>query len=365
MQPVTHFLVGRTDLRACHFEEEAQPPEVKPGEVLLKVDRFAFTANNVTYGAFGDAMSYWSFFPAPAPAFGRIPVWGFADVAASLAPGIAEGERIYGYLPMSTAFKVQAANIKPGYFYDGAAHRQDLSPFYNQYLRCAADPAYDPAQEDYQMLFKPLFTTAFLIEDMLREKEWFGAEQIIISSASAKTSIGLAFLLKQKSGAAIKTAGLTSAANRTFVEGLGCYDEVIVYEELASLGGAAKAVLVDIAGNGEVRRRVHERLGDRLALSLLVGGAHWDKGQPGAGGSLPGPEPEFFFAPTEIGKRIEAWGAGGFQSRLAEAWNGFAAFAAGWMTVTSGSGRAAIEQVYRHMLAGTARPEEGHILSFE
>jgi len=33
-----------------------------PGQVLLTVDHFAFTSNNVTYAAFGSAMKYWNFF---------------------------------------------------------------------------------------------------------------------------------------------------------------------------------------------------------------------------------------------------------------------------------------------------------------
>ena len=37
--------------------------EIELGEVLLSIDAFAFTANNVTYAMFGDAMNYWQFFP--------------------------------------------------------------------------------------------------------------------------------------------------------------------------------------------------------------------------------------------------------------------------------------------------------------
>ena len=47
------------------------------------MDKFALTANNVTYAAFGDAMHYWKFFPGPDDESGRVPVWGFADVADS------------------------------------------------------------------------------------------------------------------------------------------------------------------------------------------------------------------------------------------------------------------------------------------
>ena len=48
----------------------------------LRVERFGLTANNVTYGAFGDQLGYWQFFAAP-EGWGRIPVWGFGEVVAS------------------------------------------------------------------------------------------------------------------------------------------------------------------------------------------------------------------------------------------------------------------------------------------
>ena len=60
------FLVKRDDLKTFSFEPSprAEDVDLADGEVLLKVDRFAFTANNVTYGVVGDRFSYWDFFPA-------------------------------------------------------------------------------------------------------------------------------------------------------------------------------------------------------------------------------------------------------------------------------------------------------------
>ena len=56
----------------------------------LKTERFALTANNITYAAFGEAMKYWQFFPAD-EGFGCIPVWGFATVVESRCTGITPG----------------------------------------------------------------------------------------------------------------------------------------------------------------------------------------------------------------------------------------------------------------------------------
>ena len=85
--------------------------------MLLAIDRFSFTANNITYAALGDAFKYWNFFPAEHP-WGQIPVWGFADVAASRHPEITEGTRVYGYLPMARQLKVEPGRVSKSGFTD-------------------------------------------------------------------------------------------------------------------------------------------------------------------------------------------------------------------------------------------------------
>src|SRR5690242_13818907 len=95
---IADFLVDRRDLRRTTIEHGPDPRDVAlaPGRVLLAIDAFALTANNVTYAVFGDAMRYWQFFPAH-DEWGRIPVWGFADVVRSAHDDVPVGERVYGY----------------------------------------------------------------------------------------------------------------------------------------------------------------------------------------------------------------------------------------------------------------------------
>ena len=52
----TDFVVARTDLQQCKFIETQLPDAAAlPDEALLiKVDRFALTANNITYAALGE-----------------------------------------------------------------------------------------------------------------------------------------------------------------------------------------------------------------------------------------------------------------------------------------------------------------------
>ncbi|MEO8606093.1 MAG: DUF2855 family protein, partial [bacterium] len=193
MSEPVDFVVNRSDLRQCKVVAAALRP-LADGEVRLRVDRFAFTANNVTYGAVGDMIGYWNFFPA-ADGWGRIPVWGFADVGESRCAALPAGERVYGYLPMSTQLIVQPAPVSPGSFFDAAPHRAALPAVYNQYTRLAADPLYERADEAHLALLRPLFTTSFLLEDFLAEHDDFAARNIVLTSASSKTALGLAQLL--------------------------------------------------------------------------------------------------------------------------------------------------------------------------
>ncbi len=99
------FIVDRSDFSQCKFVDVARP-ELKSGQVLITVSKFAFTANNITYAFAGDMLSYWNFFPAQ-EGWGRIPIWGIGVVAESMHEGLQVGDRYYGYFPMSTWLVVQ------------------------------------------------------------------------------------------------------------------------------------------------------------------------------------------------------------------------------------------------------------------
>ena len=57
---------------------------LEAGQARLIVQKFGFSTNNISYVQFGDMMSYWDFFPAE-DGWGRVPVWGFAEVVESKA----------------------------------------------------------------------------------------------------------------------------------------------------------------------------------------------------------------------------------------------------------------------------------------
>jgi hypothetical protein len=357
----TDFVVARNDLQQCKFIETYLPDAAAlPAEALLiKVDRFALTANNITYAVLGDQLKYWQLFPAPQN-FGIIPVWGFGEVIASRLPAISEGERLFGYFPMATRLVIEAADVSKRGLRDAAAHRQGVAPVYNAYARISDDPAFASRQGDYQALLRPLFMLSFLVDDFLSENKFYGAQSVMLSSASSKTAFGLAHLLHTLRKD-IKVIGLTSAANTDFVKSLGCYDEVVTYDAVASLPPDRPVALVDMAGNSELRAKLHRHFGNGMKYSGRIGLTHRSSSPDEP--QLPGAKPTWFFAPDQIRKRAKEWGPGGIDTRFSAAWSGFAPKLDRWLKVTEGRGEGPVKQIYLDTLAGRVPPDQGHILS--
>lgn len=358
----TNFLISRSDVHEHRFSD-ARIPEPADGEVVLEIERFGLTANNITYAVLGDAMSYWEFFPSGEEGWGRMPVWGFAAVAASKHADLAEGMRVYGYLPPSTHLLVVPDRVDERGFLDASPHRASLPSAYQRYRRTDADPAYAADREDEQVIFWPLFYTSFLLDDFLADEDYFGAATIVLSSASSKTALIAAHQLAQRSE--IELVGLTSEGNADFVRGLKLHDQVLTYDEVASLPTEG-VVYADFSGDADLRRAVHEHCGSGLAHSAAIGATHWDEmagaGIAGAGGT-PGPEPRLFFAPDRIRKRGKDWGPAELERRVAAAWHPFAEWSGEWLDVRRGEGREALEQAYREVLDGDIGPEVGPVLT--
>ena len=369
------LFIARATLGQAHLGPDPDAPAQRPlapGQARLAVDSFALTANNITYAAFGEAMKYWQFFPAgPAAsgaALGCLPVWGFATVAESLAEGVAVGRRLWGYFPAGTHLVVEPARVSAAGFVDGSAHRQELASVYNQYVFCDADPDWSPALEGLQAVLRPLFLTAFLLDDFLADQGFFGARQLLLSSASSKTALATAHCLAQRRGSpqAPRIVGLTSAANAEFVRSLGCYDTVLTYEQWPAELGPAPAAYVDFAGNAALRRRIHTHFADTLMFSSSIGGTHWDA--LGSARDLPGPRPTLFFAPAQAKARSapppQGWGGAELQRRMGQAWAQFIAQvqAGHWVRIVHRRGAAAALQAYAEMLAGRTDAGEGLML---
>ena len=366
----TTLLVRKDKLPVTHLQVAADTP-LADGQVRVRIAHFALTSNNITYAAFGDAMNYWQFFPVASPdglPWGCIPVWGFGDVVQSLHPGVAIGERLYGYWPMASQAVLQPAKLSAAAFSDGAPHRASLHAVYNQYQRCNADPYYTATTESLQALLRPLFLTAWLIDDFLVDNAFFGTTSgkqrgvMLLSSASSKTAYATAAQLAKRPE--VEVIGLTSAANVAFCNSLGVYSRVLTYGQVDTLPADTPCVYVDFAGNGALRQAIHSRF-EKLAYSCAIGGTHVQ--QLAGARDLPGPKATLFFAPAQVKKRSADWGPAEFGQRLVNAWHGFRAqvtdTAAPWLVVQTHVGTNAVQAAYATVLGGKGDPRQGHMLS--
>jgi NADPH:quinone reductase-like Zn-dependent oxidoreductase len=348
------LLVGDTDVTRTE-RRPADVPEPGPEEVLLRTDRVGLSANNVTYAILGRTLRYWQFFPAP-DGWGRVPLWGFADVAASRADGVTEGQRVYGYLPTSSHLLVTPDRLGAHGFRDAAPHRADLPAVYNAYSLTTGDALHSPGTEDLQVLYRPLFLTAFALAADLAGGGAQGAGTIVLSSASSKTAYATASLL---TGRGPRLVGLTSPGNAAFTRSLGCYDEVLTYDEAETLP-AGPTAYVDAAGDQPLRERLHRHLGEHLVLDLVLGVTHQDTGRADV---TTGARPRTFFAPDVIRDRTAEWGREGFERRVAQAWTSFLDWVGPHVDVTVGHGPEALERTWAEVAAGRTGPRTGHVLA--
>ncbi|GAA6156300.1 DUF2855 family protein [Pyruvatibacter sp. HU-CL02332] len=350
-----NFVVSRADLRDAKLAPAA-PLEPAEGEVVLEIERFALTANNISYGMAGDMLGYWSFFPAD-DGFGRIPAWGIARVTKSAHAGVKVGDTFFGYVPMSNEVLMTPVDVSSRGFSDGAAHRAQLPAIYQEYLAVTPANGFDGKTDDLQCILRILFVTSMHMDDHFAANDFFGASTLIIGSASSKTGYGLAYLASKRPG--IKVVGLTSPSNKAFVEGLGIYDTVLAYDEVEKLNQSEPSVYVDMSGNRDVLTRIHTHLGDALKNSTGVGATHWDAPRDDAA-ELPGPTPDFFFVPTHMVEHRERDGLAGHDARIVEGSTAFYGAAKNWIDIQMHA-FADMSDTYASLLKGVS-PKDGHIV---
>ena len=353
----TNFIIDQKDLFKT-ASETVEISELTAGEVLFKIDKYAFTSNNVTYAVMGHRLKYWAFFPTAAPN-GIVPVWGFADVVASKNEQVKVGERVYGYFPMSDYLKIQAGKVNPYGFSDVAEHRKKLSPIYNYYSRTAADPTYKVELEDYIPIIKPLFATSFLNYHFLKDENFMEGENVILTSASSKTALGLAFVLKQHQATDNKKIiGFTSTRNVDFVKKTGFYDEVFAYDQVADNLPDTASILVDFAGNASLLHQVYDGMGDNIKYMSLIGLTDWSSDKKF--NNIP--IAHFFFAPTHIQTRYATWGAEKTNLMLSKGLFGFIQTAKDWIEVEYIDKNEGLENLYTQMLKGEIDPSKGYMV---
>jgi hypothetical protein len=351
---VNYLEIDRSDIRQFRMVV-CEPVALEPGEVRLTLERFALTSNNISYALGGDFLDYWGFFPAEV-GWGRLPAMGYGIVSESANPDIAVGGRYFGFFPVGNEHIVQAQTSSGG-FIDVGTHREKHAMAYRAFDKVSD---VEGENDNAMLIFRGLFMTSFLAEDFLREQNFFEATQVVITSASSKTSIALAHCLRANS--TMRVIGLTSDANVDFVNSVGEYHDVVTYSEISLLNPSVQTVIVDMAGNPEIVASVHTHFGESLKYSCSIGATHWD--QTSHRVDTPGPKPQFFFAPSQLSKRGKEWGREEFNTRLGAALNTFIEGSKEWLRIEHSRGAGAVSETYSQLVAGKMPPEIGNILSF-
>lgn len=334
------FLVDRGDLTQTQLTRRAEPV-LAEGEAWLEVERFALTANNISYGAVGESLGYWDFFPAP-EGKGRIPVWGYGRVIKSNAADVPVGLRLYGYWPMSSHAVMRLEKGKHGYV-EASPHRAALPAAYNGYQLAEPD-----VFDDQSAVLRPLLSTSLLLDNHLREMD---LDAILLSSASSKTALGLAWLTRKRG---VRTIGLTSPERAANVMALGLYDSVLPYTEIASLSAHGSWAYIDFAGRVEITQQVHRAVCGALALSAHVGFTHQDALEDPFASKVPSHN-FFFFADPSVrrGNQSAEEKAAMFRQFAEEA---------DWFKTITHVGPEAMEAIYAKVVRGDVSPDEGHIV---
>ncbi|KXS19945.1 hypothetical protein M427DRAFT_52762 [Gonapodya prolifera JEL478] len=377
---VTEAIFEQEDVRKFKLRPLNLGP-ITQGQLMVRIDKFGVTSNNVSYLATGRSLRYFDFFPVSGEKpgqYGTMPVWGFGTVIKSLSPLVAEGERLWGYWPCASHC-VLVPDPKRTTQASFVVRRDDLPADRLAYLtysrvdkRALPTPS-SPELEDHAMLLRGLWVTGFLLADYLAVKNNFSVagshptKTVVIVSASSKTGYSLAFCLKQLAPTT-EVIGLTSSRNKAFVQGTlkNLYDHVVTYQDIATQlpvrqGGC---VIVDMAGDDDVTKKVYDRYGKGgVRQTVRVGASHWSSPTPTVASFRP-PNSHFFFAPGWSQERVKAIGPKEFVDRQSAVWDATMRAAAGWIDVHTATGPEEVKNVVAKVIAGDYGAKDGFVAAF-
>lgn len=182
-----------------------QLAEPSAGELVLEVERFGLSGNNVSYAKLGNqfGLGYWRPLPAE-DGWGRVPAWRVARVVAG-DPALADiGERFVGLVPMAQRMRLHAVRTGSGLM-ETSASREGMLPLYRQMRRVGTDPTWREEYLDVNIVLRPAYPPpTALLDDELKVD---GTPAIVLTSATSKTALMIARLLTQRG---LRTTGLTS-----------------------------------------------------------------------------------------------------------------------------------------------------------
>ncbi len=286
---------GRGIVRRGRGSAPLATGDVSDGQIRLRIDSFAVTANNVSYAGAGDMLGYWDFFPADddPQTWGRVPAMGWAEIVESRNADLPVGGRYYGWFPMARSVDVHRHGHRrrlprrrrppPGPRPDlPRLHLAPPRPVVRRLTRRRGSsrraPGAVPDRLPRRRVLRRLWWHSTHPAD--DGAPYFGAQQVVVLSASSKTAIGFAQRAAQARRARASSAS-RRLANVEFVRSLGFYDSVLTYDEIddaTRTHGRQRGHRH--GGQPDVLAAVHRRLGDRSSYSMMIGKSHHDAVPP-------------------------------------------------------------------------------------
>lgn len=256
-------------------------PELGQGAVLLRVDKFAFSHMALGYlmkGFTRTFSAYHNFYKFPEDNLYRSACWGFGTVMESTHEKVPVGTRLYGLMP-AARYQVQTVGgTIPGK--TGEPSHVELSmedvPFNLrrfQEMEVISDEL-EPHLEDWIISTKEIYTMAYYMDEQLLVDTGM-INCVIISCASAKTALALAFCLRMREMRYV--FGLTSKDHLEFARSTDLFHEVFSYDDIESLPNNHTVVYMDFKCDGELRQQITLRMGTNLMYNMVIGPAVFQK----------------------------------------------------------------------------------------
>merc|ERR1711907_832866 len=139
----------------------------------------------------------------------------------------------------------------------------------------------DPELEDWMIATKEIYTMAFYMDEQLLV-DTGQINSVIISCASSKTAMALAYCLRMRGGVSIEremscVVGLTHKEHLEFVQSTDLYHEVYTYEDVEKIPNDKTIVYMDFKCDGAVRQAITLRMGTNLMYNMVIGPAVFQK----------------------------------------------------------------------------------------
>lgn len=370
-----------------------QLPPLQNGEIRISVDKAGLSTNNMFYAQMGDApmLKFFAVYPInDQKELANVPAWGLGTVIESANPDFAVGERYRGFLHMSNVVQMKAKKNKDGFVAYGNG-REKLVKAYNVFQKINETPdspfTGDSDKADLAMASAPGALSGYVIYELLRMKNFYGGNSVVLTSASSKLSLATAvFLQKEKQQGKIdKVIAYTGSGNVEFIQSTGLFDLVLTYDQKLPEDKSLKHVMIDVAGDATIFKKNKKQ----IVKALAVGGTHSSArsstftafGPSGIVKMVTGmaapkavanwfddhlnPKLEMFFAPSVMTELTNRLGKQQFDKQCEDALGQFvdAAIDNKWINVNRCEDTNSIRTAYKRIFRGEVPPSESIIFS--